>query len=112
MTVIEPLRATFTISTAARQEIEKLRTDWNAQSDDPADVVMIGWGEIRPRNGAARECIVVSFYGSSQHEEIAPAIQQVSGLPVVFFTVPRHAPKFDGKVVDYQPKQGFYLRAN
>ena len=106
----DPLPARFTISDAAKQEIENIRVAWNERFNDPAEVVMVGWGEGRTHAGQPWENIVVSFYGRSQYADIAHSIQQVSGLPVVFFTIPLHATKFDGKIVDFAPAGWFFLR--
>lgn len=102
--------AQFTISDAVKREIENMRQFWNSRLDDPADTVLIGWSEVRPHTGSAYECVMVSFYGRSQRSEIAHGIQNVSGLPIVFFATAKHAPIFDGKVVDFTPERGFFLR--
>lgn len=101
--------ARFTISAEAKREIEYIRGLWDATFPDPADVVMVGWGEWQPNHGDPFESVIVSFYDRSQREQIAHGIQQVSGLPVIFFTIPLHAPKFDGKVIDFDPSRGFVL---
>jgi hypothetical protein len=41
---------------------------------------------------------------------IAHGVQEVSGLPVVFFTTAEHSPKFDRKIVDHAPQKRFFLR--
>jgi hypothetical protein len=105
------LPANFTISSAAKREIEVIRRLWNAQFADQAGVLMVGWGLYRFNSGRKGEGVIVSFYGESQHSEIAHGIQQVSGMEVVFFTIPQYAAKFDGKILDHAPERGFFLRA-
>lgn len=105
----EILPINFAISDAARLEIQKLREFWNATTSDPAAVAMIGWGFFHKNSGERWEDVVVGFYGESQFAEIAGAVQDASGLPVVFFTTEEHHPKFDGKVVDYAAERGFFL---
>ena len=104
------LPARFIISAAAKREIENMRVFWNANSTDPADVVSVSWAQWRPHVGEPWWNVIVNFYGRSQRDEIAHGIQQVSGLPIVFFTIPKFAAKFDGKIVDFAPNRGFFLR--
>lgn len=87
-----------------------IRVACNAVSDDRADTIMIGWGEVRPHVGSPYGCVIVSFYSLSQRSEIAHGIQNVSGLPIIFFTTAKYAPLFDGKVVDVAPDLSFFLR--
>lgn len=100
----------FTISVAAKREIENLRQFWNAEASDPAAVALIAWGLFRGSSGEEWENVVVTFYGKSQRAEVEHRIQIVSGLPVVFFTTAAYHPNFEGKVVDHAAEQGFFLR--
>ena len=104
--------ARFVISKRAKDEIEHIRTLWNAEfPDNPADVASIDWAQWRPNVGEPWWGVCVSFYGRLQRAEIAHGIQIVSGLPVIFFTTAEHAPRFDGKVIDFAQGEGFFLRA-
>lgn len=105
------LPANFTISVAAKHEIENLRRQWNEQSPDPAAVLMVGWGLFRFNSGQQAENVVVSLYGESQLAQVAHGIQEVSGTKLVFFTTPEYHHKFEGKVLDFAADQGFFLRA-
>ncbi len=100
----------FTISPAAKLEINNVKEFWNSESLDPAAVAVIGWGLFRGNSGERWENVFVTFYGKSQLHEIEHGIQDASGLPVVFFTVEDHHPKFEGKVVDHAAGRGFFLR--
>jgi hypothetical protein len=104
------LPANFIISPAAKAEIANLRQFWDARSLDTAAVVVIAWGIFTSHAGRHWENVVVSFYGKSELSQVAHGVQQVSGLPIVFFTTPEHHPKFEGKVVDYDEARGFFLR--
>lgn len=104
------LPANFTISEKAKIVIEDVRREWNERFGDPAVAVWISWGIFRPHSGPSFENVVVSFYGQSQLSNIADAIQNVSGLDVVLFTIPAYLHHFDGKVLDHDPKRGFFLR--
>ena len=53
----------------------------------------------------------MSFYAESQLPNISDAIQFVSGLDLVLFIIPEYHHHFEGKVLDHDPKKGFYLRA-
>jgi hypothetical protein len=54
--------------------------------------------------------VVVTFYGESQRPLVADAIQEVSGLKIVFFTTEQYRPRFEGKVLDHVGDRGFFLR--
>lgn len=104
------LPANFTISPKAKIVIEDIRHAWNAQFDDPAVVVSVAWGIFMPYTGPSFENVVVSFYTESQLSNISDAIQNVSGLDVMLFTIPEYHHHFQGKVLDHDPKRGFFLR--
>jgi hypothetical protein len=104
------LRANFTISDAAKREIENLGRFWNENVPDPAGVLMVSWGFYQFNSGEKAENVVVSFYPRSQLPTVAHGIQQVSGIDVVFFTLPEYLPKFEGKVIDHTPERSFFLR--
>ena len=100
----------FAISDGGKRGIEIMRQSFDAHSSDPPDVLCVGWGRFMPNSGSAFENLAVSFYGRSQRLEIADAIQDVSGLPVVFFATPKDYTKFAGKVLDFADDRGFFLR--
>lgn len=102
--------ARFTISPAARREIETLSASWNAASPDPAGGVWVSWAEWRPHAGRPRHGVFVTVYGRRYGEMISAEVQEVSGLPVLFTVRPDDAHRFDGKVVDFAAEQGFFLR--
>lgn len=106
----EVLPINFTISVAAKREIENLERFWNAEASDPAAVAVIAWGLFQGNSGERWENVVVTFYGRSQLAEVEHGIQVVSGLPVVFFTTATYHPSFEGKVVDHAAERGFFLR--
>jgi hypothetical protein len=106
----ELLPVNFTISAAAKFEIENLKNVWNTSSLDPAAVVVIAWGLFRSNSGKRWENVFVTFYGKSQFAEVAHGIQDASGLPVVFFTTPEHHQEFEGKIIDHVEERGFFLR--
>ena len=101
----------FTISSGAREGIDRLRASYNANSADPADVATIVWGRVMPKSGDPFETVVVTFYPRSMRASIAPAIQMVSGLEVFFFATSLDLPKFQDKVLDFAEDRGFFLRA-
>jgi hypothetical protein len=100
----------FTISPAAKREIEIVRAFWDSESSDPAAVAVIAWGLYRFNSGQERGTVVVTFYGRSQLPEVADMVQDVSGLKVVFLTTEEHHPRFNGKIVDHAADRGFFLR--
>jgi len=104
------LRANFTISDAAKREIENIRRLWNEKFTDPAAVVMVAWGFYHFNSGEKAENVVISFYSQSQLPTVAHGIQHVSGIDLVFFTLPEHLPKFEGKIIDHTPDRSFFLR--
>jgi len=102
--------ANFTISDAAKRGIDLVREAFNARSSEPAALACIGWGRLTPHSGPPSENVVVSFYGQSYVSQVAKAIQNVSGVKVVFFASPKDYPKFNGKVLDFAAARGFFLR--
>jgi|ERR1041385_3905091 hypothetical protein len=111
MTDTDTLRANFAISDAAKREFENLRRFWNENIPDPAGVLVVSWGFWHFNSGEKAENVLVSFYGQSQLPEVAFAIQRVSGIDLVFRTLPEYLPKFEGKVLDHTAERSFFLRA-
>ena len=104
------IRANFTISDAAKREFENLRRFWNENTPDPAGVLMVAWGFYHFNSGEKAEGVIVSFYGRSEVPRVSHGIQRVSGIDLVFFTLPEYLPKFEGKVLDHTPDRSFFLR--
>ena len=104
------LAINFTISDAAKVEIENLRQFWEAHTKDSAAVVMVAWGLFTSNAGRKWENVIISFYGESELAQVAHGVQEASGLPIVFFTTPEYHPKFEGKVIDHEEGKGFFLR--
>lgn len=110
MTNAPPLPANFTFSPAALVAIEQIRTDWQAQFGDFPDIVSVAWGLYDFNNGNRGEGVIVSFYTRAQRREMEPFIQIVSGVETIFYTTPRYAHHFRGKVVDFSEQKFFFLR--
>jgi hypothetical protein len=102
--------ANFTISDNAKRGIEELRRSFDSQSSEPAAVATIGWARYIPYVGAPYERAAVTFYTRSQYREVSHAIQIVSGIEVVYVPVAEDYAKFEGKVLDWNEGDGFYLR--
>lgn len=103
------LPVNFTISPAAWDEIEVIRDLYDRESDDKADVLTIGWGTTFLYNGRSWSHVVVGFYRQSERHKIEHGIQFISGREVIFFTVPKHHHRFEGKIVDFEPGRGVFL---
>jgi len=107
----EILRANFTISPAAKAAIERVRHDYDAEfSDDPAAVLVVGWGLFSHESGPRWANVVISFYPRSMLAEVAHGIQEVSGINLIFFTLKEYLHKFEGKILDHSEDQGFFMR--
>lgn len=105
------LPVNFTISDAARQAADKIRAEYDAaMPGDPAAVLCVAWGIVVPHSGPRSEGVVVGYYQQSQLADVATAIQEVSGVSLVFFTTEEHHGKFAGKVLDFSPERRFFLR--
>ena len=104
------LRANFTVSDAAKREIENLRRSWNENVSDPAAVVTVSWGFYHFDSGEKAENVVISFFGQSELPRVAHGIQRVSGIDLVFNTWREYLPKFEGKVIDHTQDRSFFLR--
>jgi hypothetical protein len=108
----ELLPINFSLSDRAKTKIETMRKEFDGHfSSDHAVAVMVGWGLFHLNSGEKSENVVIGFYPQSQLDEIAHGIQEVSGMKVVFFTIPKYHTYFEGKVIDYAPERGFFLRA-
>lgn len=101
----------FRFSKSCILGVEKLRKDWikNFPFEEP-DIVTVSWGEIYCNNGKKGELPIVSFYKKEIRHQIQKHIQMLSGIEVVFFTTDTDARNFQGKVLDFSDKQGFFLR--
>jgi hypothetical protein len=102
--------ANFVFSSAAIAAIERMRADWQAQFGDRPEIVSVAWGLYEFDDGKRGEGVIVSFYTREQRAEMAEFIQIVSGLETIFFTIPRYAPHFNGKVIDFSEERLFFLR--
>lgn len=104
------LPVNFTLSDAAKAAIEVFRAEYDARfPDNPAAVLSIGWGYVEgtdPLKGR----VIVNYYPQSQLADVAHGIQEVSGVKFIYFTVDRFHRLFEGKVLDQDAKQGFFLR--
>jgi hypothetical protein len=100
----------FTISTSAKIAIENLRQQWDAELDNPAAAVCIGWGTFSVHSEPAYENVFVSFYEEEQLATMPEAVQNVSGLKVVFFVTEKDHWRFRDKVIDYTDGRKFFLR--
>ena len=106
----ELLRVNFTLSDAAKLKIDALRSAYDQEfPDDKASVLFVGWGALVGADPATGS-VVTGFYPQSRLSEVRHAIQEVSGVPFVYFTVDRYHPIFEGKVVDYSEERLFFLR--
>jgi hypothetical protein len=110
MTNAPPLLASFTFSSAALMAIEQIRTDWQNQFGNFPDVVCVAWGLYEWNDGHRGEGVIVSFYTRDQRRDLEPAIQNVSGVETILFTIPDYAHHFEGKVVDFSEQRFFFLR--
>lgn len=104
-------RVKFSFSAAALVAIEDIRADWKRQfpGEDP-DIVCVAWGTYTTDDGRMGGKPVVTFYTKAQRDEIAPYTQRVSGLEVLFFTIPDYLHHFEDKVLDFSKERFFFLR--
>lgn len=104
------LRATFTLSIAAKRAAEELRIEYDTRfSGDPAAVLSVGWGYVEgmpPLSGR----VVLGFYPRSMAAAVAHGIQEVSGVPLIYFVTEQFHPLFDAKVLDHALDRGFFMR--
>lgn len=105
------LPVNFTISDAAIVAAERIRADYDRTApEDPAAVLCVAWGITTPDAGAISENVVVGYYQQSMFSDVADAIQEVSGVKLVFFTTEEYHGNFAGKVLDFARDLGFFLR--
>jgi hypothetical protein len=111
MPVSDILPVNFTISSAAREAIEQIRREYDAQfPEDTAAVLSVGWGIYTAESGNQFENVVIAYYPRSMLPVVAAGIQRVSGVDLVFFTIHEHWKKFAGKILDHAGGRGFFLR--
>lgn len=110
MSESEILRANFTISDAAKDAIERVRQEHDAQFPEPAVLLCVAWGIHTPKSGPSWENVVISFYTRVEFPDVAHGIQEVSGVKLIFFTLPEYLDRFKGKILDYSDSQGFFMR--
>ena len=104
-------RATFTLSDAAKEYIRDAIADGDKRSpDDPIVATSIGWGTYSAESRQSGDGLVVGFYNCSSLHAIADALQNVSGMPVLFYVRPKDVVKFQGKVIDYNEEKWLFLR--
>lgn len=107
----EVLPINFTISEQAKQATEKIRAEYDAAwPDDPAAVLCVAWSIFIPESGPRSQNVAVGFYQRSMLADVAHGIQEVSGVKLVFFITEENHGKFAGKVLDFDPARGFFLR--
>ncbi len=53
---------------------------------------------------------MLSFYPQSMAASVAHGIQEVSGVKLIYFTIEKFHPLFDGKMIDHSADRGFFLR--
>lgn len=103
-------RANFTITPRAVAAIDDLRRWWDSQVADPARVPAVAWGEYHLNTGERFSRVVISFYTDVEFDDIEEAIQEVSGVPLVFFVHDKDVFRFQGKALDFDEASGFHLR--
>jgi len=104
------IKANFTISGAAKAEIEQRRQYWDAHAASKAKFPAVAWGLYQFNDGREASNVFVTFYDESNFEEMVPYLQNVSGLDLIFFITAEYALKFAGKILDWSEKRDFFLR--
>jgi hypothetical protein len=100
----------FAISDIAKIEIQRMMDHENNIKTQSALVFYMAWGKYKLNNGSIFEDIIFGFYGKGNYSSVADMIQSVSGMDIVFFVVPRDHHNFAGKILDYIPEKGLFLR--
>lgn len=104
------LRVNFTFSHAAKAGLEQFRQTLERTSlGDPPALASVGWGyklDAPPETGN----VAVGFYRQLEEADVADRIQEVSGVRFVYFITADHYRRFEGKVLDFSEKHGFFLR--
>ena len=105
-----PLPVNFTLSEAAKAEIDRLRSIWPQLANEEPGYLSIAWGEVYFDNGGQSGIVLVNFYPRNDDDELRPFIQTVSGVEFIFFTTMQHWWRFSDKVLDHSPEKSFHLR--
>jgi hypothetical protein len=97
-------------STAALNAIADLRSAWNAEFIEKADVVAIGWANEHRSGKHVAEGVAISFFDRNERPGIVHAIQKHQGLDVIFGAPASDSWRFERKTVDFTPERRFFLR--
>jgi hypothetical protein len=100
----------FTLSPKAREAIEHLREYSKERNSKSGEIASFAWGHYYPNGGKKFEAISFGFYREDQREEIAPFIQYIDGMEMVFFVTEKDHGKFEGKVIDFAEGRGFFFQ--
>lgn len=109
MSFLDGLPVNFTISEAAKAEFAVIRRFQLEATGDPPSLLMVGWGTTYFNAGGTADGVVVGYYGASERAGVAHAIETVSGVELIFSTLPEDYGRFAGKVLDHRPGRGFFL---
>ncbi len=101
----------FTISDAAKKEIDHLRSIWKGMTNAEPDVMSIAWGNVVPHKNPAmtQGYLVIAFYPPEYRAEIAHALEYISGLELLFFITKENYYRFEGKIIHHTPEKSFHL---
>lgn len=100
----------FAISDSAKKEIHRMMEDSNTSESSSALVFYLAWGNYILNDGARFEEIMFGFYGKDNYNSVADMVKSVSGMDIVFFVIPRDHHNFAGKILDFTPEKGLFLR--
>lgn len=105
--------ARFTFSQRALDMIATIKADPKAYDpEDPPGVLGVAWGQYYDNDGNMhKDGVVIGFYNRSQTAGATQDFYRVSGIPVLMGGNEEDARRFDGKVIDYDEKAWFFLRA-
>jgi hypothetical protein len=111
MSFVQGLPVNFTISDAAKAEINHLRSIWQSMTNAEPDVMSVAWGNVVPNNNPVGTYgyVVVAFYPPEYRAEIAHALEHVSGLELLFFITKENHHRFAGKIIHHTADKSFHL---
>ncbi len=62
----------FTLSSAAKAEIDYLRSTWQERTGDQPGLLAVAWGEVTMHSGEEFGQVIVTFYSTGKRPRCVP----------------------------------------
>ncbi len=100
----------FTLSSAAKAEIDYLRSTWQERTGDQPGLLAVAWGEVTMHSGEEFGQVIVTFLFDRRRGRDASLCRKGFGPRRDFFITEKHWWRFSDKLLDHSPEKSFHLR--